>query len=204
MKINNKVFSYYVLTQDHLYSYLSKEDACYYVQESEKIAMSEAAKYNIDLIYQEIKNENIAIEFSDDIIGCERSIIEISNTVYTITLFNNTIEYLASIQRELTRNDIINMVIAHEFYHFLEYKNNRFTNELLKKANYKMGIVRRKSSILKTREIAAHHFAFQVLHMKHHPVYYDCIQLILSNVYDKNKLENEIQELERKYMNENS
>ena len=93
--------------------------------------------------------------------------------------------------------------LAHEFYHFLEFKNNKNTNDMLDSIDiYFFRGIKRKSTILKTREIAAHSFCKEILKLKFHPKILDYIYLIEKEKIDLKEFKKYINELKDLYIKE--
>ncbi|MFC7677932.1 hypothetical protein [Paenibacillus sp. GCM10028914] len=73
---------------------------------------------------------------------------------------------------------LIDIHLAHEFYHYLEYKSGRFTNEELEPIEvFKLGKwLAKRSSVVKTSEIAAHAFCKELMGLP-------CLPNVLDYVY---------------------
>lgn len=74
---------------------------------------------------------------------------------------------------------IVDIHLAHEYYHWLEYRSGQFTNELLEPVEcFKIGPFRRKATVLQTSEIAAHTFCKELLGLPYLPSLLDHMYLI--------------------------
>lgn len=79
----------------------------------------------------------------------------------------------------VTFDGIVDIHLAHEYYHFLEYRSGRFTNELLDPVEaLRIGPFRRKATVLQTSEIAAHAFCKELLGLPFLPSLLDHIYLM--------------------------
>lgn len=73
----------------------------------------------------------------------------------------------------------LSMHLAHEFFHFLEYKELGFVSDMLDRVEtFRLFSFSRKSAILRASEIAAHAFAKEVTGLPCLPNLYDYIYLI--------------------------
>ncbi|WP_018752422.1 hypothetical protein [Paenibacillus sanguinis] len=79
----------------------------------------------------------------------------------------------------VTFEKIVDIHLAHEYYHWLEYRSGQFTNELLEPVECcKIGPFRRKATVLQTSEIAAHTFCKEMLGLPYLPSLLDHMYLI--------------------------
>lgn len=79
----------------------------------------------------------------------------------------------------VTFERIVDIHLAHEYYHLLEYRSGRFTNELLDPVEcLRIGPFRRKATVLQTSEIAAHAFCKELLGLPYLPSLLDNIYLM--------------------------
>lgn len=81
----------------------------------------------------------------------------------------------------LTIEKIIDIHIAHELYHLIEYMEKEETGKLLPKVTtFKIGKYERKVEVTKTSEVAAHIFCMEVLNLPYHPRLLDFLYLLVS------------------------
>ncbi|WP_068785969.1 hypothetical protein [Paenibacillus phocaensis] len=81
---------------------------------------------------------------------------------------------------------IVDIHLAHEYYHFLEYRSGRFTNELLDPVEaLRIGPFRRQATILQTSEIAAHAFCKELLGLPLLPSLLDHVYLMQTGAIKK-------------------
>ncbi|RCX19641.1 hypothetical protein DFP94_10492 [Fontibacillus phaseoli] len=79
----------------------------------------------------------------------------------------------------VTFDRIVDIHLAHEYYHLLEYRGGQFTNELLDPVEcLKIGPFRRTATILQSSEIAAHAFCKELLGLPYLPSLLDNIYLM--------------------------
>lgn len=79
----------------------------------------------------------------------------------------------------VTFDRIVDIHLAHEYYHWLEYRSGQFTNELLEPIEcFRIGPFRRKATVLQTSEIAAHAFCKEMLGLPYLPSLLDHMYLI--------------------------
>lgn len=91
----------------------------------------------------------------------------------SIMLMEEQLKDIADIEK------IIDIHIAHEFYHFLEYRSKKDTADMLSPVTIlKIGKFNKKSKVIKTCEIAAHAFCKEYLNLPFHPKALDFIFLI--------------------------
>lgn len=108
------------------------------------------------------KNPPEIIVYAESLAGMKRSYQEVVGTVVEGT--------------ELDR--LIDIHLAHEFYHYLEYKSGKFTNEELEPIEvFRLGRwLTKRSSVVKTSEIAAHAFCKELMGLP-------CLPNVLDYVY---------------------
>lgn len=93
--------------------------------------------------------------------------------------------------------DIIKIHLAHELYHYLEYEEIGLTNEELPRISlFQLGSFRRLSTVIKTREIAAHAFCRKLLSLPFHPKLIDFLYLVNRGEIAKEWLEEYLKEIE--------
>lgn len=102
-------------------------------------------------------------------------------TVYSSSLseMQQALEALMGHQQSPDMEQLIDIHLAHEFYHYLEYKSGRFTNELLEPIDVlKLGFYTKRSSVVKCSEIAAHAFCKEITGLTYLPNLLDYVYLI--------------------------
>ncbi|MDQ0089816.1 hypothetical protein J2T12_003229 [Paenibacillus anaericanus] len=102
-------------------------------------------------------------------------------TVYSASLseMQQALEALMGHHESPDMEQLIDIHLAHEFYHYLEYKSGRFTNELLEPIDVlKLGFYTKRSSVVKCSEIAAHAFCKEITGLPYLPNLLDYVYLI--------------------------
>lgn len=184
---DDKVFSYIELNNDPMSSYIEKEKVADYLSFSMDYGKKRADTYNISMIMDELKKNNVPINMK----SCTgfnqiRSQIYYSKKEQYIDVFKDS---LLGLQCLLDGSDFfmslkeLNILhIAHEFYHYLEYSSGIFVNDMCKSVNYKfLGVFPQKATIMRTREIAAHMFAKNLCGLTFHPMALDFYVLMQEN-----------------------
>lgn len=82
---------------------------------------------------------------------------------------------------------LIDIHLAHEFYHYLEYKSGKFTNEELEPIEvFRLGRwMTKRSSVVKTSEIAAHAFCKELMGLPCLPNVLDYVYLMQNKTLSK-------------------
>ncbi|MGZ7444499.1 hypothetical protein [Paenibacillus sp. TH7-28] len=114
-----------------------------------------------------------------------RAQLDWSGKVPQITVYRESLRQLQAaaeaggVLGPVTFERIADIHLAHEYYHLLEYRSGRFTNELLDPVeSLRIGPFRRKATILQTSEIAAHAFCKELLGLPYLPSLLDHIYLV--------------------------
>lgn len=197
------------LMEDNLFHKIPKNKVSYYINEAIKIGKDEAIKYKNKDLNQVLKENNVEVIIKPQRPNSKyvdiRAEINFTNKKREITLYQNSIDELYNslkdVNMNVTKQKVINIHLAHEFYHYLEFKDKKFTNEKLDKIeNFKIGPFRLKSTIVKTKEIAAHSFCKELLGLTIHPKTLDYMYLINKGKLDEKRLKNKIKELEDEYI----
>lgn len=92
-------------------------------------------------------------------------------------------------QAELDR--LVDIHLAHEFYHYLEFRSGRFTNEELEPVEvFRLGsLYTKRASVVKTSEIAAHAFCKELLGLPVLPNLLDYVYLMRAGELASGQLE---------------
>ena len=189
-KLNDRTLAYAELKNDLLFQKIPKDKIEYYVDDSLFLGKIEAKKYLGKDLKKLCEDNGVKIEIvkkSGTFYGVKfRAEISFSKKENIIKIYENSLIDLMNtcnkvdfFKEKLSYEDVFNMHLAHEFYHFLEYKEKKPTNELLEQVTL-MNFVffKRKSSIIKCSEIAAHSFSKEILGAKFLPNIYDYLYLI--------------------------
>ncbi|AYN26016.1 hypothetical protein M976_03276 [Buttiauxella ferragutiae ATCC 51602] len=106
-------------------------------------------------------------------------------SIRRVTLYQPSLE---SLQRsceqsglQLPLSKIIDIHLAHEFFHFLEHHRHQPVGATLEKVcHVSLGPFRSYSTVCATSEIAAHRFCQVLNGLEHYPTYYDFLWLVHS------------------------
>lgn len=182
----DRLMSLSELSEDPLFNKIPKEKINYYIENSIEMGKNKAIlmKTNFeDMTLIEIcKYNGIVVNIYD-------KNYKVMDTSYRAEIYysENQINILKPsinlMKEELgdsfSIEEIIDIHIAHELYHFLEYKDGKDTGDLLLPiTTMKIGKFSRKSKLIKTCEIAAHAFCKEYLKLPFHPKALDFMYLI--------------------------
>ncbi|GIO36594.1 hypothetical protein J41TS12_14550 [Paenibacillus antibioticophila] len=169
---DEQVMAYAELTQDLLFHKIPPSRAAFYVQRSlERGAeLAAAARKEGKDIRELCRAAGISVTIADgeSTFGKVRfrAEIEFSDKERAITVYRSSLRELEQAcqrylpEAALSFNDMVNIHLAHEYYHYLEYSGHGFTNELLPPVTtLSFGPLRRSATIVRCSEIAAHAFS---------------------------------------------
>lgn len=177
------------LKQDILFHKIPKGKIQYYIEGARSMGRECSREYKGKNIRSILEKEGISVIVEKNSKGKSfglRGEIVFSKKEKKIVIYEDSMEQLHASLKKYYKNiglkKAYDIHLAHEFYHYLEYKNGKGTNELLDKIeSIKLGPYTRKASILKTREIAAHSFCKEFLGLPFNPLIIDYIYLIETN-----------------------
>lgn len=94
------------------------------------------------------------------------------------------------------QDHLVDIHLAHEFYHYLEFKSGRFTNEELEPVEvFRLGsLYAKRSGVAKTSEIAAHAFCKELLRLPCLPNLLDYVYLIGRGELSEQQFESRLQQ----------
>ncbi|GAA0087069.1 hypothetical protein UT300007_35100 [Clostridium sp. CTA-7] len=208
--LTDEILSLLELKEDRLFHKIPKEKLNYYIYEANKIGRDIASKYKNEDIDLLLKNNGVAVLVKDK---CESKNLDIRGEIIfdekerQIIIYKNSMEQIVETLKKygfnISKKEVYKIHLAHEFYHFLEFINNKNTNDLLDKIDITLlGVIKRKATILKVREIAAHAFCKELLNLNFHPKILDYIYLIENKKVNLKEFRGYINELELKYLKE--
>ncbi len=206
-KATDEVMAYCDLKEDPMFSKIKNKSM--YIRGSFKIAGNVANHYQAYNLSELLKKDSVEIFYHNNEQKNDRFFSEIHSQIYyntnqkMIDIFlpclRDKADALHQFGISISLEELVILHIAHEFYHFYEFKYDKRTFEMLPKAEYKtMGFIRRKAEIHQCSEIAAHRFAQLVTQAPIHPKLMDYIYLIQKGVCqeaDVNRLIKEASEL---------
>lgn len=187
------------LKQDLLYHKIPPEKISYFVRESlafgENCARKSFTKDMLKLYSQSNiriqKEKHDGIFFKVEMRAQFESDRKGNNLVY---LYQASIKKLAKASN-LSIENMTNIILAHEYFHYLESHNQQHVSEMLDSIiTMKIMGITRKASIGRTSEIAANAFAKKMLGLEHLPSYYDYQYLLKEKKVTYSDLEEEYQD----------
>ncbi len=188
--IRDEVLGLCELTNDLQYHKIPKDKVRFYIEESLEIGKSAAQSYNGMDIIEVCKASGVEIEFikeSKKTYGVSfRAQVEMSQKQTKIWIYEGSLDNLAKNskfagRKQISYQDALRIHLSHEFFHCLEYQQNRFVSEILPKIiPLQVFGLKIERSINRCSEIAAHAFAKELLQIEELPNIYDYIYLINS------------------------
>lgn len=187
----DKVMSLAELKEDNLYSKIGEDSLGSYIEESMDIGTKSANKLKREYPNKSVKEicqvKGIDINLIEDSPKFKFVKIRAEYLHYKrqLNIYNNSIEDMAKqfqnldMKDSIDKEDIIDIHISHELFHFLEYEEIGLTNAKLKPVKI-FGLFNRErtSTIINTREIAAHMFCKEMLNLDIHPKWIDYLYLL--------------------------
>lgn len=179
--MTDEAWSFMELKEDPLFAFLKPEEYATYICGAMRDGKSHAAGLTMEQIKQSMEQFKIQIE----IVTGKNPIQVHSQTLWNqktleVELFETVILDIVDLLDNkgifMTRQEIMDVHLAHEYYHCMEYLQDRQISRRLAPVCYRtMGIIRRKGYLNRTREIAAHMFAKEVCDFPFHPKYLDVL-----------------------------
>ena len=202
--ISDRLYAMSDLYTDHLFSKIPKSKLHYYIDYPIKIGntVAETTKYlNKNFKLREIcmeRNINIDIIDKEYRVGKIKFRAEIFLRKRKINIMGASIKQLQEcLDDKFTFDEVVDIHIAHELYHFIEYDKKVKTNQILDKIeSFKFGCFKRHSTIVKTSEIAAHAYCKKLLGLNFHPKALDYQYMMKQNIINEKKLEEYFKNLE--------
>lgn len=109
------------------------------------------------------------------------SIVQMCDQLTKLNLFYD--RYDISYER------VVDIHVAHELYHLIEYIDKEETGSLLPKVtSIKVGRFERKSEVVRTSEVAAHIFCMEILNLPFHPKLLDYLYLLSNGEVTEDRL----------------
>lgn len=173
------------LTRDLLYQKIPPEQVEHYVCTALKIGADVAKACPSRDVYKLCAHNNIRIEENTakgKYFGVRmRAEIHMSDEETKILLYRQSIEDIArslqtffSEDQRMSQDNILKMHLAHEFFHYIEQRDNMRVNEMLPQVvTFSIMGFQRRATILTLSEVAAHSFSKELLQLPHYPYLYD-------------------------------
>lgn len=186
--MNDRVLALCELSNDLLYHRIEKDRLAYYINASLEAGFDAAGQY-ADADLEEVYCQNdISVVYKEDGKGAfgmaYRGQITLAKDGCSLELFRSSIHALAensknSIFPPLDYEQAKKIHLAHEFFHYLEYRGNRFVSDMLEPViTIQLFGLKRRAHINRCSEVAAHAFAKALLRLPVLPNYYDYMYLI--------------------------
>ena len=204
------VMSYVELKEDNVFSKIPKKDIKEYIIEpmnlGQKTAKEIKKKYSDISLIDICKEKGIKVTIVDKNPKMKQVKIraEYIHHEKTLNIYKSSIDEmcqqfkLVNMGFSIDQDKIIDMHIAHELFHFLENEELGLTNFKLQKVKlFSLFKRERESTILKTREIAAHMFCKELTSLQVHPKWLDYVYLLASSQITYDKLEEFLKRLNK-------
>lgn len=199
-KVSDEIMAYLELREDNQFSHILPQHYKYYINESIKLGKTEGKKYKGKNLEAILKENEVEVIYVDGKQPSNTSFSMIQSQIY-FTKSEKRIELFVDIMEEkqkqmqnfdfnISVEDLKSLHLAHEFYHFLEYKRDEPTGmQLLPVSKKLLGIFPIQAHVLRTSEIAAHQFAKEVCNLSIQPKIMDYCYQIQQGVYTKESFE---------------
>lgn len=181
--IDDRVLALMEISNDLLYGKIPREKLSYYVDESLSAGRTAASEHAGKDILELYRQNGIAIQYSDKAAGLYGVVLRgqavMGKDECHVELYRDSIRELAKHSgggwhESLTAEGAEKVHLAHEFYHFLEYKSGRTISEKLDRVVLmKVFRLQRTGAINRCNEVAAHAFAKTLLDLPCLPNLYD-------------------------------
>ena len=138
--VDDQLLAYGTLKNDLLFHKIPKENYLYYINESLKLGKQKAKTYKYLSVEELCQKNHIEISYnkqSGKFYGVQfRAQIELKKDYRKIILYTDSLcEMLEASQKyideQITFEDIVQIHLAHELFHFYEYIDQHPTNERL-------------------------------------------------------------------------
>lgn len=179
MIFSNDTFSYAILKNDRYFNRLNTSQIEFLIEQSTKLGYDAAQEFFGRSLIEELEKNNVKIVIREDVHPAGIfSQIQLDRKKSEIQIFLGNMEgkrqaYINISREPLTLDQMIQIHLTHEFYHYIELSRERRTEELVgKMAVMGLGGMKRRL-ISSTSEIAAHAFAFRYCNLSHHPLLMD-------------------------------
>lgn len=206
----DQIMSYAELKEDNVFSKIPKKDMKKYIIDPMnvgKIAAKEIkSKYPDNSLIDICKEKDITVNIVDKApkVKLVKIRAEYIHHEKTLNIYRNSIDEMCEqfegvkMGLSITQDKIIDIHIAHELFHFLENEELGLTNLKMKKVNlFRLFGKKRESTILKTREIAAHMFCKEIVGLQVHPKWLDYVYLLASSQITYERLNGFLKELHK-------
>lgn len=181
--LSDEVFAFSDLREDPAYRRIPREKRRYYLEEPIRLGRQAAASYQGRDLEQILRDEGVLIQMlHDEPPGYLHAQILYDGNRREIQVFTAVARHLSEVMAETpfayTPEQLEKLFLAHEFYHWLEYSSQTFTDALCEPVEGKLlGLFRSRMRVRRTCEIAAFQFAKEVCGLTIHPKIMDYVLL---------------------------
>ncbi len=179
IKISEEAFAYSDLREDNLYAHIPPEKRRYYITMGLKAGKRAAAQYSDADLHQLLAKDGVVIQrhLKPSPVGL-RSQIWYEGKTKRIDLFVNTALQISCAMEKtpwpVTPEQVEKLLLAHEFYHWIEYSTGVFTAAQCDPLPVKVfGLFQRKAPVRSVNEIAAFAFSYTWCKAPVHPRFMD-------------------------------
>lgn len=179
MGLSVEIFSYLLLKSDRYFNRLSSNQMELVLAQSIQIGKNEAKFFEGKSLREELSINHVKIQIRDDAhpVGIF-SQIQIDPKKSEIQIFLGEMEkkrqaYIGITGMEVTMDQMIEIHLAHEFYHYIEMTQNKRTEDLVEKIEISGWRRVKQRRLLTSSEIAAHSFAMEYCNWEYHPLLMD-------------------------------
>ncbi|MDR0267627.1 hypothetical protein [Paenibacillus sp.] len=182
--MSDEVLGCMELKQDPLFHKIPHAKISYYVRESLRAGRLAATPYKGLSIRDLCRNNGLHYEITEASGKFHnvsfRAQIDFAKTPPEVILYASSLKGMQTVCKDIlgelsgtaeteSESDLdllVDIHLAHEFYHWLEYRDKVFTNEKLETIEvFKLGPFTKKSSVVQCCEIAAHAFCKELLEL---------------------------------------
>jgi hypothetical protein len=204
--IKDEVLALCELSNDLLYHKIPRDKLPYYIDQSLSIGRKVCEAYqgqDIHGLYEQNKIELEYIKTSTKTYGVSfRAQAEMEPKHTKVIIYEGSIRQLSEHsafegRKSISYEKALAIHLAHEFFHYLEYRNKEFVSDQLEPVEtLRLPFYTRKARINRCSEIAAHVFAKELLGLKELPNLYDYFYLINTGKTSKNSFHEMLQRYE--------
>jgi hypothetical protein len=203
-KVSDELYALSDLTTDHLYNKIPKGKIRYYVYSASNLGKtvantSKMINKNLGLREScEARKIKINIIDKEYIVGKIKFRAEILLRKRHINIMRESINQIHEcVGDKFTFDELVDIHVAHELYHFIEHDKAVKTNQILDKVDiFKIGPYTRRSTIVKTSEMAAHTYCEELLNLDFHPKALDYLYMLKHNMTTEDKLKDYFENLQ--------
>lgn len=191
--LSDEILGCMELKQDPLFHKIPEAKIPYYVHESLRAGRHAAASYKGSSIRRMCEEAGLHYEVTNASGEYHnvsfRAQIDFTKKQPEIILYASSLQGMQRVCRDILgeptsaaepdMETLVDIHLAHEFYHWLEYRDAAFTNERLEPIEvFKLGPYTKRSTVVQCSEIAAHAFCKEVLDLPCLPNLLDYAYLI--------------------------